>query len=1006
MMNIMDSVVDSLDTLLSWISLGLKQSTFSYCDLETAEDKTTLVGRDGSLITILKIQGSMKLVGSFEFERLHQGVKQSLEATLSRTGHAVQVFFSYDKEAVRREIEEIFLPARQTAKNIRLNLDDLFKERIKFLSQYCAKETFFFVLWTRPASLTKDQMKRAMKDKHKYLNENKIPPFKDSQYLLAAIPDLRTAHDAFVRSTLSDLNALELYSSVLNVHDALREVKMTIDPEFTSNHWRPVLPGDKIPVRHNYRFPDDISNVLYPTLAMQLFTREAERLDLRTVRIGDRAYTSIFIDLFPNEIKPFMHLFHRIIPTQIPWRISYMLESDGLRSLQIRSTLAAILSFTSPQNRLLADAIQQLREISINAEDAVVRLKVVLTTWAPADDIRLLRDRTSQLAKAVQGWGNCEISEISGDPFGGVVSSMLGVTAISEANATAAPLSDVVYMLPLTRPASPWKSGAVLFRSPDGKPWPYQPGSTLQTTWIDLFYARPGSGKSVLSNSINLALCLSGGLKRLPRIAIIDIGPSSSGLISLLKEALPPSERHYVAYHRLRMTEDFSINPCDTQLGARYPTPQERSFLVNFITLLATPVGKEKPYDAIPDMAGMIVDEMYKALADDGRPYTYTAGIETVIDEILNEIGFVQDQHTTWWEITDALFLAGFTHEAMLAQRYAAPLIADAASIVRSQAVQDLYGEIIAPTGESLIDAFSRMISSAVREYPLLSRVTQFDLGEAKIVSLDLDEVAKTGGEAADKQTAVMYMLARYVLAKHYYMTEENVKDMPLKYQAYHATRVKELREDPKRIVYDEFHRTSRAQAVREQVIVDMREGRKWKVQVALVSQSLDDFDSVMIEFATSVYIMDAGPKQSIDKTAEIFGLSETAKLALATKVHGPREGGSTLLAQFATKQGVNTQLLTSTIGPIELWAFSTTAEDVKLRNILYTRLGPVRARWLLARLFPTGSATKLIEERLHEAKTEIGLIAEINTLSIVDQLAEEIIENYNKNPQVKTLVR
>src|SRR4029077_14552402 len=114
-----------------------------------------------------------------------------------------------------------------------------------------------------------------------------------------------------------------------------------------------------------------------------------------------------------------------------------------------------------------------------------------------------------------------------------------------------APVSDVNTLLPFTRPASPWPNGALLFRSLDGKPWPYQPGSTLQTTWIDLIYARPGSGKSVLSNAINLALFLSPGIQRLPRIAIIDIGPSSSGLISLLQEALPYEKRHLVGYHRL-----------------------------------------------------------------------------------------------------------------------------------------------------------------------------------------------------------------------------------------------------------------------------------------------------------------------------------------------------------------------------------------------------------------------------------------------------------------------
>eukprot|EP01126_Amoeba_proteus_P032244 TRINITY_DN31479_c0_g1_i1.p1 TRINITY_DN31479_c0_g1~~TRINITY_DN31479_c0_g1_i1.p1 ORF type:complete len:256 (-),score=23.82 TRINITY_DN31479_c0_g1_i1:106-873(-) len=205
-------------------------------------------------------------------------------------------------------------------------------------------------------------------------------------------------------------------------------------------------------------------------------------------------------------------------------------------------------------------------------------------------------------------------------------------------------------------------------------------------------------------------------------------------------------------------------------------------------------------------------------------------------------------------------------------------------------------------TGESIINAFGRMISSAVRDYTLLSQITSFDLGEARIVALDLDEVAKTGGEAADRQTAVMYMLARYVLARHYYLTEESIAEFPALYREYHGKRVYEIREDPKRIVFDEFHRTSKAKAVRDQVIVDMREGRKWKVQVALLSQSLDDFDDVMIEFATAIFIMDAGPKQAVDKSTQVFGLSDTARLALETRVHGPKLGGATFIAQFATK--------------------------------------------------------------------------------------------------------
>lgn len=1005
-MSFMDPVIDGVDTIIAWLSSGLKQTTASYCDIETAENRSTLVAKDGSLISVLKIHGSTALIGNYEFNRLHQGVSQSLQATLSRLGHGLQVLFTYDRDAVKQEIEDNYAAARQTAKALDLNLDDLFHERIDYVSQYCAKESVFFVLWTRPSGLNKEQYSRAIKDKTKAQKANKIPPFNHSQNLIAGIPELRNAHDAYVRSTLSDLNSLNLYTAVLDVHEAVHEMRQTADPEFTDRSWRPVLPGDKIPMRASLKFPDDIDNITYPSLAPQILPRDAERLDFRTVRIGDRIYSSVFIDLFPNDTKPFVQLFNRVAATQIPWRISFAIESNGLDSIKMRSILAAILSFSSANNRLLHDSLRNLQETQLNALDAVVKLRVAASTWAPEGDLRLLRIRTSQLAKAMQGWGNTEISEVSGDPYGGVVSTMLGVSASSEATAAIAPLNDVVYMLPITRPASPWKTGAMLFRSPDGKPWPFQPGSTMQTTWIDIIYARPGSGKSVLSNALNLALCLLGGLNRLPRIAIVDIGPSSSGLISLLKEALPANKRHYVAYHRLRMTPEFSINPCDTQLGARFPTPQERSFLVNFITLLATPVGAEKPYDAVPDLVGIVVDEMYKLLADEGKPYTYTVGIEPLVDGVLEEMGFMRDQHTTWWEVTDALFLAGFEHEAMQAQRYAMPLISDAASVCRTKAVEDLYGDIVAPTGEKLIDAFSRMISSAVREYPILSRVTNFDLGEARIVSLDLDEVAKTGGEAADRQTAVMYMLARYVLARNFYLTEENVMDMPEKYQAYHKERVTELREDPKRIVFDEFHRTSKARAVRDQVIVDMREGRKWKVQVALISQSLDDFDEVMIEFATSIYIMDAGPQQAVKKTAEVFGLTETAQAALSSRVHGPREGGATFLAQFATKAGVNTQLLTATIGPIELWAFSTTPEDAKLRNILYRKLNPMEARKLLARLFPSGSAAKLIEDRLNAARKTEGFIGEIDSLSAVEQLAQDILIAYSKNPDLRTLPR
>jgi intracellular multiplication protein IcmB len=243
------------------------------------------------------------------------------------------------------------------------------------------------------------------------------------------------------------------------------------------------------------------------------------------------------------------------------------------------------------------------------------------------------------------------------------------------------------------------------------------------------------------------------------------------------------------------------------------------------------------------------------------------------------------------------------------------------------------------------------------------------------------------------------------VLAKNYYLTEENLGDLPDTYRNYHGVRISEIREDRKSIVFDELHRTSIIQGVRDQIVLDMREGRKWKVQVALLSQSLDDFDPIMVEFGTSIFIMDAGPEQAIKKTASVFGLSETATHALRHRVHGPREGGATFLAQFATKDGVNTQLLTCTLGSAELWAFSTTSEDANVRNQLYRKIGPVETRRVLSSLFPSGSVTRELENRMLTVKEDQGIIDEESKLSILDELVNDILAAYTKDPDVKRLV-
>src|SRR3989338_714777 len=104
MAGIVDSVLDGVDAFLAWMSTSLKQTTESYCDLQTADSPTVLVSHEGGLVSVIKVRGAKALVGNEEFQRIQAGLLQSLQITMYRPGHAVQAYFSYNRDEVGEEI--------------------------------------------------------------------------------------------------------------------------------------------------------------------------------------------------------------------------------------------------------------------------------------------------------------------------------------------------------------------------------------------------------------------------------------------------------------------------------------------------------------------------------------------------------------------------------------------------------------------------------------------------------------------------------------------------------------------------------------------------------------------------------------------------------------------------------------------------------------------------------------------------------------------------------------
>ncbi len=976
--------------ILAPFQTALRQSVESFIRLETSDGEETLAAMDGSLITYVKVEGSRQIIGDEEYRFLVEASTVKIGSKFDRQGHALQVYFCRDPARIRNKLDHLLKGSRATCTNIGLDLEDLLEERVKNLSTILSHEECYFVLWTRPSAMTKSELERTAKEKQ---NQNK--KWVNAGYgqnPLAGLEPLRNRHKSFVTSIMAALDELGVRSEILPTHDAIQAVRTNMFPNRANDGWRACLPGDPIPARTPLS-RIDLSDIVWPPLRSQIVAGDAKIIDGSTVQIGDLNWAGADMTLGPMDASPFPMLLNRLYDAKVPFRISFMIEGGGAAASNTRALVATLMSVTNALNRQIKYSLEGLQVLA--RSEPVVRLRVSFATWAPRDNPNLVKDRLSVLIQSVESWGYSQVSDASGDPLDCIMASAMGIHCAGTAPMAIAPMREVMKLIPWQRPSSPFNQGAILLRTPDGKAWPYQTGSALTTTWFDLIFAQPGAGKSVLMNTLNFGTILSPGLSKLPFVAVIDIGPSSSGLISLIKEALPPQRQNEAAYYRLQMSRQYAINPFDTQLGCRFPLIDERSYLTELLILLCTPAGHDKPYDGMQQLAGLVVDEMFRWRDDksaNAEPRPYLARLDAAVDEAILKHNIQLPSDPYWWDVVEKLFELGETAVANLAQRHAVPTLSDSITASRRPQIRTLLEETsIGSSAESIINAFERMVTSAIREYPILSSVTQFEITDARVCSLDLMDVAPQGDDTADRQTSIMYMLARHAMIRSWWVGPESLPSIPEKYRHYHEVKLQDLAETPKRLCLDEFHRTSKSASVRAQIVRDVREGRKRGVQIVLASQLLDDFDNDMVDLATGVWVLGAAVSdKAVDAVRDRFGLSESARNVIRYRLTGPRAGGAPALFILGTNEGRYEQHLINTLGPVELWAFSTSSEDVAIRNRLYIKLGASRARQMLAQTFPGGSARSEIKRRVL-ARASSGETRGAAASAVIEEIVDEL---------------
>ncbi|WP_294041885.1 hypothetical protein [Thiolapillus sp.] len=974
------------------ISRAMGAHSAHYCDLETIEDEYTIASGDGSLMTLIRVRGLLQIPGKGEYNKIIDLLTTTLKTAFSKPGHHLQISARYDPEG--NGVGEGMQPLFDTAR--RLGVEEagmgVLKDWKQSLAKYISNEDVLIALWSTPRLLPGAVARTAGHRQKKRVQRSTAWTKTDGMQMAAGMREIAHTHQAVSNSIVDALSAGGVMAERLSIGEATQKIRGSLFP--ISGEWAPVTGVKKYPSgagENRYLNETSIGAWAAPSLAEQMVAGGARYHGLSMVEVGGKLYAPVDVKLAPQEPEPFNNLFRRLMNKRMPYALSIRIDSGGeYWWAAVKRGVTAILRLTSPDSKRISAAYAGMGEYAKSG--ARVGLQITATTWVDNDDSpettqEILR-RQRELIEVIQGWGSSDAHETYGDPLFTLFSTMPGWTGQCPAPIALAPLPDALVMVPFFRPTMPWKQGTLMWRTPDGRAMPYAQGSTRQTSWVDLGIAPMGYGKSVTLSTINLAFCLAAGLNDLGLLSVTDIGPSSRGVVRVLQALLPKDRFHWAVYHRLRMVPEHSVNVFDTPLGCRKPLPNHRFYLRNLLTLLATPIGESRPYDGVSGIASACIDAAYDAYADGAGAKPYVRSICQDVDAVVDGLNLLVDQHATWWEIVDQLFDAGYQHEAGMAQRYAVPTLGEVAGFARNDKVTGTYGQAI--NGQKVTEIFWQSLMDAIRAYPIMKEPTRLDLSDARVIALDIEEVAPRGTEDANRQTAVMFMLSRHITASRFFEMPDDVILMPEKYREYHQARIERMREVPKRLSWDEFHRASQNQAVADQVVGDVetsiRESRKWNLHIGLYSQNIGDFPPVLLSLATSISVLGAGTEKDVGIIGEELGLTEGAVQAIRS-LRKPGRSGASFLAYYRTSDGVITHKLMNTLGPQLLWAFSTTTEDVAVRDKLANAVGYLPALALLARNYPGGVKRRI--EVLNELAESRGV--DMETYSPVNEVVDEL---------------
>lgn len=1019
-MRFIDRIVDNLDAVLCYGHEAIwRTNPRAFIDPATTDDKYSFVLRDGTMMTVLRVRGlTSTLAGKELIKLIYELAEVCGRDLLSNGAHSMAVSFEFDPDQAEDYARRSLQGTRLTARKLGMGpfMDGILDEKARTMANWCQVENCYLALYTYPSAIAKNEMPGQIKERSEAMRT--WPETAEALLNDAAFPQLRVRHSNMVTSFVSNISHLHsikdasFMTEVMDVRSYLREAKRICEPG-SAHDWEPRISDDflkdiRVPekrARRNFRNAD---HMMPAPFGHQLFSSNPDSIGLKYVVMGNRIHYGLAVSMGPTEPETFDRLIISASSMRLPFRVSMSFKANGTGVDYLNTTLAKTFPWASTANRQVKEAHTALMQYLEKSNGVVPALYITACTWAPARpvaskkngvtyDLKEINDRATKLNRAFQSWGGCQTTDAFAAPIEAAIGTMAGLFDHPLGTIMAPPIPDGIGLTPLFRPTTSWgqRDGNLLFRSAEGRFLHYQQGSPRQAAWVTMLVGPMGYGKSTALNTLNLYYLLNpSAAKDMPLLRCLDIGPSSRSIVDAVRMSVPDDQKNIAQYIRIQNNERYQFNPFDTPLGCEGPMPNQMEYLGNLIgTICYSMQGNPAVEKMMPGMISQAVRLLYERFAspknggDRSRPFSALAN--QFVTQKVDQHGLVYDELTSWHEIRDALFAAGEIRAALIAHRKAMPVLQDLIGVISSEAMVSDYPDTMG--GINILDMFSRSIREAVEMFPMINGETKFELGQSRVISLDMEDlVPREQTDRAMWKASIAFFIGYDLLTRDFFFHEDYLPYVPEAYKNYQKARMRALKTDDKRFSMDERQRFAKIPSAQAQVDSLIAEGRKNKVDIQVASQLFEHHTDQSIRLATTIIILGAGNMTS--EEAEVvrgrFDLT-ASQMDIIKRIKPPSKKGAEAFVIFKTKDGSQAHHVYLTDGPMYLWLIATEAMDRAFRGLAYEKYPPNEALKRLGAKYPGGTVKNEIEDRL--AQLDEFEVTEHKTNDLLQTLVDEL---------------